>query len=68
MTHKGRGQLKHLEGHRVSVALDDGTRIDDCELVAVDRGPRGHLWVHANGVDAFVPFAKVADVWEVGHG
>jgi hypothetical protein len=68
MTRKERGQLKELEGHRVSVALEDGSRIDDCELVAVDGGPRGQLWVHANGVDSFVPFSKVADVWEVGRG
>jgi hypothetical protein len=35
--------------------------------VSVDRGRRGHLWVHANGTDAFVPISQVADVWEV-HG
>ena len=68
MSQKERGQLKLLEGHRVSVALDDGTRIDDCELVAVPPSTRGHLWVHANGVDSFVPFNKVADVWEVRRG
>lgn len=68
MTRTERGQLKHLEGHRVSLALSDGSRIDDCELVAVDRGPRGHVWVHANGNDSFVPFSKIADVWEVGRG
>ena len=72
MTHHQRRELRELEGHRVSVALADGSRIDDCELVAVGQGPRGHLWVHANGADAFVPIAKVADVWEAsgrsGHG
>jgi hypothetical protein len=65
MTKQDRGQLRELEGHRVSLALADGSRIDDCELVAVDRGRRGHLWVHANGSDAFVPMSKVSDVWEV---
>jgi hypothetical protein len=64
MTKQDRGQLKQLEGHRVSLALADGSRIDDCELVAVG-GPRGHLWVHANGNDAFVPMSNVSDVWEV---
>jgi len=72
MTRQHRVQLKELEGHRVSVALADGTRIDDCELVSVDRGRRGHLWVHANGGDAFVARSEVSDVWEVqggrGHG
>ena len=64
MTHWHRRELKQFEGHRVNLALADGSRIDDCELVAVDGGRRGHLWVHANGADAFVPLSKVADVWE----
>jgi hypothetical protein len=68
MTPHDRVHLKDLEGHRVSVALADGTRIDDCELVAVSRGRRGHLWVHANGGDAFLPITQVSDVWEVQGG
>jgi hypothetical protein len=69
MTKKDRGQLKELEGHRVNLALADGSRIDDCELVSVGGGRRGHLWVHANGSDAFVPMSNVSDVWEVRvHG
>src|SRR3954451_8709312 len=61
-------ELKQLEGHRVSVALADGSRIDDCELVAVSRGRRGHLWVHANGGDAFLPLKQGSDGWEVQGG
>ena len=61
------GQLKHLEGLRVCLALSDGSRIDDCELVAVGGASPGHLWVHANGSDAFVPLTHVADVWEAGR-
>jgi hypothetical protein len=69
MTKKDRGQLKELEGHRVNLALADGSRIDDCELVSVGGVRRGHLWVHANGSDAFVPMSNVSDVWEVRvHG
>jgi len=68
VTSQGHTHLKQLEGHRVSVALADGSRIDDCELVAVSRGRRGHLWVHANGGDAFVPMSQVSDVWEVPGG
>ena len=68
MTPHDRVHLKQLEGHRVSLALADGSRIDDCELVSVDRGRQGHLWVHANGGDAFVPLSKVSDVWEVQGG
>jgi hypothetical protein len=65
MTKQDRGHLKQLEGHRVSVALADGSRIDDCELVAVKDGRPGHLWVHSNGSDSFLPLSKVSDVWEV---
>lgn len=69
MTQRQRSELRQLEGHRVNLALADGSRIDDCELVSVDRGRRGHLWVHANGADAFVPLSKIADVWEAsGRG
>ena len=68
MTPQGREHLKHLEGHRVNVALADGSRIDDCELVSVDRGRQGHVWVHANGGDAFLPLSQISDVWEVQGG
>jgi len=72
VTQRERSELKQLEGHRVSLALADGSRIDDCELVSVGGGRRGHLWVHANGADSFVPLSKVADIWEAsgraGHG
>ena len=64
--------LVRLEGRRVGISLKDGSRIDDCELVSVGGGRRGHLWVHANGADSFVPLSKVADIWEAsgraGHG
>ena len=68
MTSHDSAHLKQLEGHRVNVALADGSRIDDCELVSVDRGMRGHLWLHANGNDSFVPLSQVSDVWEVAGG
>jgi len=68
MTPQDRVQLKQLEGHRVNVALADGSRIDDCELVSVDRGRQGHVWVHANGGDAFLPLSQISDVWEVQGG
>jgi len=68
MQPQDRVQLKQLEGHRVNVALADGSRIDDCELVSVDRGRRGRVWVHANGGDAFLPLAQVSDIWEAQGG
>lgn len=56
---------RHLEGHRVSVALVDGSRLDDCELVSAGRHGSQSLWLYANGSDTFVTIRDVADVWEV---
>ena len=55
-------QLRSLEGRRVSVALRDGSRIDDCQLVAAGRGCTS-LWLYA-GTDVFVPLRQVIDLWE----
>jgi hypothetical protein len=54
--------LRTLEGRPVSVALRDGTRLDDCELVSA--GPRrgATLWLLVGGHDRIVPVAEVADV------
>jgi hypothetical protein len=53
----------HLEGRRVSVALCDGSRLDDCELVSAGHGA-GTLWLFVNGSDVFVPVTDVTDAWE----
>jgi len=55
--------IGHLEGRRVSVALTDGSRLDDCELVSTGHG-RGSLWLFVNGSDVFVPVVDVSDAWE----
>jgi len=68
MTRRQIGDLRELEGHRIGLALSDGSRIDDCELVAVGRPRKGRVWVHTNGADAFFPLTKVADFWEVRAG
>ena len=59
-------ELKNLEGHHVSLALSDGTRIDDCELVSAGRGV-GSAWIYTNSGDAFVPLVDVVDFWETPH-
>ena len=56
--------LKQLEGHTVSVALADGSRIDDCQLVSAPRQGVAGLWVHAGGRDTILPLQAVTDVWE----
>ena len=55
---------KGLEGHRVSIALADGSRIDDCALVSAGRRGDGRLWLYCNGADTFVPLSEVTDLWE----
>ena len=55
--------IGHLEGHRVSLALADGSRLDDCELVSAGRGS-ATLWLFVNGGDVFVSVAEVTDAWE----
>jgi hypothetical protein len=53
-----------LEGRRVSVALRDGSRIDDCQLISIGRNQARSLWLFANGTDTFVPAPEVLDLWE----
>ncbi len=55
--------IGHLEGRRVSLALTDGSRLDDCELVSIGHGAET-LWLYVNGDDVFVPVAEVTDAWE----
>jgi hypothetical protein len=57
-------KLRQLEGGRVSLALADGSRIDDSSLVSVGRGPSATLWVFSNGCDLFIPCAEIVDAWE----
>jgi hypothetical protein len=55
--------IGHLEGRRVSVALTDGSRLDDCELVSAGHGT-ATLWLFVNGDDVFVSVSDVTDAWE----
>ena len=55
-----------LEGQQVNVALADGTRIDDCQLISAGRSDAPTLWLYTNGADRFVPLAEIRDVWESG--
>ena len=55
--------IGHLEGRRVSLALIDGSRLDDCELVSAGRGTVT-LWLFINGGDVFVPVSDITDAWE----
>jgi hypothetical protein len=58
--------LRQWEGRQVSVALADGSRIDDCQLVSAGRNAAGTLWLFTNGSDLFVCIDDVTAVWEAG--
>lgn len=57
-------RIRSLEGCRVCVALRDGTRIDDCQLVSCGRQTMSSVWIYSNGFDRFVDLADVIDLWE----
>ena len=59
--------VKQLEGFKVSVALSNGDRLDDCQLVAAPRGNTSRLWLFTAGIDLFVPMTDVLAVWETRH-
>jgi hypothetical protein len=54
--------LRSIEGRQVTIALRDGSRIDDCNLVSGGRNRLDNLWLFVNGEDVFVARADVIDV------
>lgn len=64
MTREQVPTFRKLEGHHISLALVDGTRIDDCQLISVSRHRNGTVWVYTEGDDRFIPIADVIDFWE----
>ena len=64
MTGNRRSQFAGLEGRQVNVALRDGIRLDDCQLVSAGRNPVSSLWLFANGADTFVALDDVIEIWE----
>ena len=61
-------QLRSLEGRRVSLALKDGSRIDDNQLISGGRNRARTLWLFASGSDTFVAVDDVVDLWETRPG
>jgi hypothetical protein len=57
-------RLRSIEGRQVSIALNNGVRFDDCELVSMGHHRVASLWLFADGADVFVPFDAILDVWE----
>jgi hypothetical protein len=65
MTKKPQNELSSLEGCRVSLALKDGSRIDDCELISAGRNRMRNVWLFTNGTDTFLPTDDIVDLWAV---
>ena len=57
--------LRHLEGHRVGLVLDDGSRILDAQLISAGRPGLTSVWVLVDGTDSFIPVMTVSEVWEI---
>jgi len=60
MTADRRRDLRKLEGSSVSLALVDGSRLDDVSLVSAHGLS---LWIFDSGQDVFVPVSNVIDFW-----
>ena len=60
-----RARLRALQRQRVTVALRNGTRIDDARLVSACSGRRQSLWLFDNGADRFVALLDdVLELWD----
>jgi len=53
-----------FEGRQVCIALRNGSRIDDCQLVSAGGVSTETLWLFSNGMDVFVSIGQVLDMWE----
>ncbi len=62
---KGDTALREFQGRDVNVALDDGSRLDGCQLMSADRARANTVWLFVEGSDVFVPLARVVAVWDV---
>ena len=57
--------LRHLEGRRVGLVLNDGSRIVDAQLISAGRPGLSSVWVLVDGTDNFIPVLTVTEVWEI---
>ena len=64
MTERRRARLRALQGRRVTVALRNGTRIDDARLVSACSGRTRSIWLFDNGADKFVALDDVLELWD----
>jgi hypothetical protein len=63
VTRERHNLIRSFEGQTVSVALADGSRLDECQLVSACRHGTSTLWLYENGADRFVAVDAVLDLW-----
>ena len=56
--------LRHLEGHRVTLVLADGSRLDEVIIVSCGRNRATTLWLDVDGIDVFVSRSQVLEAFE----
>jgi hypothetical protein len=59
--------LRQLEGRRVCLVLDDGSRILDAQLISAGRPGLSSAWILIDGTDNFIPVTNVIEVWEIAQ-
>jgi hypothetical protein len=64
VTDGGPVDLRALEGRHVGLALSDGSRIDECQLVSAGRGHVERVWICVDGTDRFLAARDIRDAWE----
>ena len=64
MSTDGLPPMQTLEGRHINVALRDGSRIDDCQLVSASRAGAQTVWLFVDGLDVFLPVAAITACWE----
>ncbi len=57
--------LRHLEGRRVGMVLNDGSRIVDAQLISAGRPGLSSVWILIDDADSFIPVLTVSEVWEI---
>jgi len=57
--------LRHLEGRRVGLVLNDGSQIQDCQLISAGRPGLSSVWILIDNTDNFIPVMTVSEVWEI---
>lgn len=57
--------LRHLEGRRVSLVLNDGSHIVDAQLISAGRPGLSSVWILVDTTDSFIPVMNVTEIREV---